>query len=153
MMNRPNPHLNVIRVFAMLLFGAVLVSSNVAFGQAQKEEPKLTLRAIMSELGAEYLRLTNALLLDDFNGLEKSAKAIQEHPLPEGVAGAIKNKLGKNFPKFERVDEQAHRAAGDLVKRAVAKDISGSAKALGRLTESCVSCHKEFRATLRPLSD
>jgi hypothetical protein len=39
---------------------------------AQKEEHKLTLRAIMSELGTEYLRLTNALLIDDFKGLEES---------------------------------------------------------------------------------
>lgn len=148
-----NPRSKIIRTLSAFLFGAVLISTSPALAQVQKEEHKLTLRVIMSELGAEYLRLTNALLLDDFKGLEGSAKAIQGHPLPDQVAMAIKNKLGKNFRGFERVDEQSHQAAADLAKRAAAKDLLGSAKAFGRLAESCVSCHKQFRATLRPLSD
>ena len=44
-------------------------------------------------------------------------------------------------------------AATDLAKRAAEKDIVGSAKAFGRLAGSCVSCHKEFRPALRPLSN
>jgi cytochrome c556 len=153
MTSHANPRSKTIRTLSAFLFGAALMSTSPVFAQVQKEEHKLTLRAIMSELGAEYLRLTNALLIDDFKGLESSAKAIQGHPLPDEVATAIKNKLGKNFRGFERVDEQSHQAATDLAKRAAAKDISGSAKAFGRLAESCVSCHKQFRATLRPLSD
>jgi cytochrome c556 len=66
---------------------------------------------------------------------------------------AIKKKLGRKFHGFERVDEQSHEAAADLAKRAAARDIAGAAKTFGRLAESCVTCHKQFRATLRPLSD
>ena len=113
----------------------------------------MTLRAIMQELGTEYLRLTNALLTDDFNGLEESAKAIQGHPLPNEIVVAIKNKLGKNFHAFERADEQSHQQAAELAKRAAAKDLSGSAKAFGEIANGCVSCHKQFRAALKSLSD
>ncbi len=74
-------------------------------------------------------------------------------PLPDDIVTAIKAKLGNNFRGFERVDEQSHRAAADLAKRATAKDIAGSAMAFGRLTDACVTCHKQFRATLRSLSD
>src|SRR5204863_5180272 len=84
--------------------------------QDQKAGPKLTLRAIMVELGAEYLQLSSSLLIDDFSGLERSAKTIQGHPLPAEIVAAIKAKLGKNFRGFERIDEQSHQAAADLAQ-------------------------------------
>lgn len=147
-------HPSAIAIGAILL-GVAILSTSPSLGQAPaaKEEHKLTLRAIMQELGAEYLRLTRALLIDDFKGLEESAKAIQAHPLPDEIVVAIKKKLGRNFRSFERADEQSHQRAADLVKRAAAKDISGSAKAFGGIADGCVSCHKQFRAPLRSLSD
>ena len=147
-------HSSAMTVGAIVLGVAVLSTSpSLAQAQAPKPEHKLTLRAVMQELGAEYLRLTNALLIDDFKGLEESAKAIQTHPMPDEIVLAIKNKLGRNFRSFERADEQSHRRAADLAKRAAAKDISGSARAFGGIADGCVSCHKQFRATLRRLSD
>ena len=147
-------HSSAIAIGAILLGVAILSTSpSLAQPQATKEEHKLTLRAIMQELGAEYLRLANALLIDDFKGLEESAKAIQTHPLPDEIVVAIKNKLGRNFRAFERADEQSHQRAADLVRRAAAKDISGAAKAFGGIADGCVSCHKQFRAPLRSLSD
>jgi hypothetical protein len=148
-----NSHRGIIRIFLAILLGTFLMFRSLDCAQGQQGEPKLTLRAIMQELGVEYLRLANALLIDDFKGLEDSAKAIQGHPLPKEIVASIKSKLGRNFGGFERVDEQSHQAAAELAKRAAAKDISGSAKAFGRLAESCVSCHKQYRVTLRPLSD
>jgi hypothetical protein len=145
---------SAITIGAIVLGVAVLSTTpSLAQAQATKEEHKLTLRVIMQELGAEYLRLTNALLVDDFKGLEEAAKAIQTHPLPDEIVVAIKNKLGRNFRSFERADEQSHQRAADLVKRAAANDISGSAKAFGGIVDGCVSCHKQFRAPLRSLSD
>jgi cytochrome c556 len=138
-------------VFAVIVAAVLLPGLGLA--QAPKEEHKATLRAIMNDLRGEFLALTNALLTDDFAGMEKSAKAIEGHPLPDEIVTAIKNKLGKKFHAFEAVDERSHRAAADLAKRAAAKDLSGSAKAFGRLADGCVSCHKQFRSTLRALSD
>lgn len=145
----------VIGAQVAVLLGATVLPTSPALAQPQatSQEHQLTLRAIMQELGAEYLRLTNALLVDDFKGLEESAKAIQNHPLPNEIVVAIKKRLGINFRAFERADEQSHQRAADLVKRAAAKYISGSAKAFGGIADGCVSCHKQFRATLRSLSD
>ena len=55
---------------AAIVLGAAVLSTSPSLAQAQatKEDHKLTLRAIMQELGAEYLRLTTALLVDDFKG-------------------------------------------------------------------------------------
>lgn len=145
---------SVTTIGAIVLGVAVLSTTpTLTQTQAPKQEHKLTLRVIMQELGTEYLRLTNALLVDDFKGLEESAKAIQTHPLPDEIVVAIKKKLGRNFRAFERADEQSHQRAADLVKRAAAKDISGAAKAFGGIVDGCVSCHKQFRAPLRSLSD
>jgi cytochrome c556 len=137
------------------LFGAaVLLTALLAtHAQAQREEHKLTLRAIMQELGAEHLRLISALVIDDLKSVEEFAKTIQGHPLPTEIVAAIKNKLGRDFRAFERIDEQSHQAATSVANRAAAKDLTGSAVAFGQLTQGCVSCHKQFRASLRPLSD
>jgi len=139
--------------FAFVAFLSALVPIDPVLAQAPKEEHKATLRVVMDDLRAEFLQLTNALLTDDFAGMERSAKTIEGHPLPDEIVTAIKGKLGKNFHAFEAIDERSHRAAGDLAKRAAAKDLSGSAKAFGHLADGCVGCHKQFRAALRPLSD
>lgn len=89
-----------------LVLGACVILSSPAFAQG----PKITLRTIMQELGAEFLQLSNSLMIDDFNGMDEAAKAIQGHPLPGWIATAIKNKLGKDFSSFESVDEQSHQA-------------------------------------------
>jgi hypothetical protein len=91
-----------------------LIALTPTHAQAQKEEHKLTLRAIMQELGTEHLRLTNALLLDDLETAEGSAKAIQGHPLPAEILTAIKSKLGKDFRAFERMDELLYDWSGVL---------------------------------------
>ncbi len=143
-----------LRLKSICALAAMLCAAgSMSRAQAIKEEHQLTLRIIMSELGAEFLRLTNALLVDDFKSVEESAKAVQSHPLPDEIVAAIKKKLGGSFHDFERVDEQSHKAAADLARRAAAKDLSGSATAFGSLAESCVGCHKQFRARLRSLSD
>lgn len=138
---------------AVLLFAAALISILASVAEAQQNEHRVTLREIMSELGTEYLRATNALMTDDFKELEESSRAIQGHPLPVEIVTAIKSKLGNNFRLFEQVDEQSHHFAGDLAEHALARNGVAAAKAFGSLAESCVSCHEQFRALLRPLSD
>jgi len=140
-------------IAAPILAGFAFLSTSQAQAQPAREGHDVTLRAIMQELGAEHLRLTNALLMEDFKDLDASAKAIHDHPLPNEIVAAIKSKLGRGFSAFERIDRQSHQAAAELGKRAAAKDISGAARAFGQLAESCVSCHKQFRSALRPLSD
>jgi cytochrome c556 len=139
-------------IIAMVALVGSIALTGPASGQTQNAH-KLTLRAIMQDLGAEYGRLTSALMIDDFKTLEESAKAIQTHPLPDELVVAIKNKLGRNFSAFEQPDEHSHRQAAALAKRAAAKDIIGAAKAFGGMTDGCVTCHKRFRAALRSLSD
>jgi cytochrome c556 len=138
-------------LFGLITAAACAAGSVAAQEQTHAEKP--TLRVIMQELQVEFLKMTNALVIDDFATLAEAAKAVQGHPMPDEIVAAIKQKLGRNFAGFEKTDQQGHQAAGDLARRAAAKDAAGSAKAFGRLTESCVSCHKQYRAVLKPLSD
>lgn len=135
-----------------LIAVAMLLSGSV-FAQAPKSEEKVTLRAVMQELAVEYVRAANALMVDDFKSLEEIGHAIDQHAMPNEIVAAIKAKLGKKFSGFEIADERSHAAARSLSKQAVAKNANGAARAFGELSASCVSCHIQFRATLRPLSD
>ncbi|MCC6889083.1 MAG: cytochrome c [Hyphomicrobiales bacterium] len=134
---------------AMVLSLAVTPISSPA--QTPPAEHAHTLHDVMEELGADYLRAANALILEDFKVLEETAGAIHHHPMPKEAMAAIKNKLGKRYGAFQAVDGQVHRAAAELAKRAAAKDIAGAAKAFGAMTNACVSCHRQFRATLKGL--
>jgi cytochrome c556 len=146
-------------VIAALAWAALLVLLPASPLHAQaatdvhRHEHKPTLRAVMQELGAEYVRLGNALMVEDFKVLEESAKAVESHPLPAELVAAIKSKLGRSFRAFERTDDRSHHAAADLARRAAASDVTGAARAFAAMTQACVSCHKQFRATLRSLSD
>lgn len=135
------------------LFAASALLPNVYQVRAQESQNRVTLRGIMRELGIEYLRLSNALMVEDFKSLDSSAKAIRVHPFPADIVDSIRRNLTSGFREFERTDEQTHEAATELSSRAAAKDILGSAKAFEQLTNGCVSCHHQFRASLRSLSD
>lgn len=140
-------------VLTGLFLALALANVTPALAQAPKAEEKVTLRAIMQELGVEYVRAANAVMLDDFKTLQEVGEAVAHHPLPDPIVAAIKRRLGKDFAAFEKVDERSHAAAISLSKQAVAKSTNGAAKAFGDLTAACVSCHTQFRAKLRPLSD
>jgi cytochrome c556 len=107
----------------------------------------------MQELHAECLRAGSALMSDDFASLQEAANAISGHPMPDEVVAAIKSKLGRDLRAFEALDDASHKAARNLSARAAVKDSVGASKAYNNLTATCVGCHKQFRATLKPLSD
>ena len=142
-----------MRTWLLLLLGLGVVPAGHVLAQGGNNEHKITLRIVMQELQAEFLRLANAMSMEDFDTLAKSAEAIRNHQMSDELVAGIKNKLGRSFHEFERLDELSHKAAGDLAERAAAKDIIGSVKAFGRMSEACASCHKQYRSTLRPLSD
>jgi cytochrome c556 len=131
----------------------VLGAAGSVAAQPHEHAEKPTLRAIMQELQTEYLKMANALLIEDFATLQEAARAVEGHPMPAEIVTAIENKLGRDFAGFESIDQQGHKAAADLASRAAAKDAVGSAQAFGRLTETCVGCHKQYRMVLKPLSD
>ncbi len=138
-----------------LFVGLLLVISTAvpALAQSHGHDEKVTLRAIMQELGTEYVRAANALMTDDFATLGEVGEAVAHHPLPDEIVAAIKGKLGKSFAAFEKIDERSHVAATALAKQAAAKNANGAAKAFADLSTACASCHAQFRAKLKPLSD
>ncbi|TAM62295.1 hypothetical protein EPN52_00845 [bacterium] len=136
---------------AALVFAAATWLGGPA--EARPSPPPTTLRGVMVELQDVYLRLAQALFYDDYASMERLAKEVEAHPMPPGLVVAIKARLGSRFPGFERADEETHAAAAELARRAAAKDPAGSAKALGRLAQSCVACHAQYRPALRALAD
>lgn len=123
-----------------------------AFARAADHET-LTLRAIMGDLGGEYLRIVDAVLRDDFDQAAESATAIAHHPLPETVLGAIKKALGPEFAQFDEIDEASHAAALALSDAAGRHDTAAMTHEAASLLSTCAECHSRFRSKLRPLSD
>ncbi len=108
-----------------------------------------SLHEIMEELHGEFLRLTDALLLEDFVGMKRSADAIKAHPMPQAVLDDVKKKLGRGYDGFVKRDEVVHKAAAQLAERAAKNDAAGAAQAYSRLARGCVACHKQYRPSLK----
>lgn len=125
----------------------------LAQSAAPADKERVTLRAIMAELGNEYLRITDAILRDDYDQTAESASAIAHHPMPDTVVGAVKKALGSEFAHFDEIDEASHGAALALHDAATRHDSEAMARQAGTLLSKCVECHSQFRIRLRPLSD
>jgi cytochrome c556 len=138
------------RIF--LATAAIVVPVVTAIAQPADHDG-VTLRGIMAELGGEYLRITDAILRDDYDQVAESASAIAHHPMPETLVSAIKKTLGTEFVHFDEIDEASHAAALALHDAASRHDSEAITRQATSLLSKCVECHSGFRTKLRPLSD
>lgn len=139
-------------VAAAAVVGIVTIIAAGSGAQAPAHEG-ITLRAIMAEMGGEYLRIIDGILRDDYDQAAEAAATIAHHPMPEAVVGAVKGVLASDFAEFDRIDEAAHQAATAVHDAAVRRDGQAAGRAASALLSACVECHSRFRTRLRPLSD
>lgn len=112
---------------------------------AQAAEP-LALRRIMSELGRNMQTVTDGLTREDYEAVEKAARAIASHPQPPLFEKTrIIGFVGGNMGKFKAYDGETHDAATVLAAAANQKDGQGAINAFRKLQSSCLTCHQEFR--------
>ena len=109
----------------------------------------LSLRAIMQELGANMLRVTDAISREDWAAIEKIALHIAHHPHPApSEMKQIFSYLGKDVATFKSFDQQSHEAAQQLAAAAAKKDGAAVISAFAAVQTGCLGCHQQFRAEL-----
>ena len=95
-----------------LALGAIAFWSCTGPPTAVAAEP-LALRKIMSELGANMQRVTDGLSREDYAVVEKTARAIADHPQPPvSEKTRIIGFVGGNITRFKGYDAATHDAAG-----------------------------------------
>lgn len=136
-------------VFAKAFIATMLSLTLVAPLYAADEAAAPSLRAIMEELGANMLRVTDAISREDWAAVEKVAPHIAHHPHPApSEMKQIFSYLGKDVAKFKGYDQQAHEAAQQLAVAAANKDGAAVISAFATVQTSCLGCHQQFRAGL-----
>lgn len=131
---------------------AIIAAGPGSAGTTAADEPPPDLLAIMQKLNADTLRLTNALLVEDWDVAASSADAIAEHPMaPLKERMKILSHLGTLAGQFRAHDETVHHAAVSAADAAARGDAKEAGKQYGILIEGCLSCHQSFRKEIRAL--
>lgn len=133
-------------VLAWLLFAGISFSMPAA-----AEEPAEMLD-LMRELGQRMDRISDGIWREDYAAIAEAARYIANHPKPpmkqrKKIIGA----LGTDAPDFRAGDKRVHETALAVVEAAQEKRMAEVAAHFGRLTQSCVDCHANFRDRLRPV--
>ncbi len=131
---------------------AVAVAGVLAAPAAAEQPARPDLKAIMGELGAVHVKLSDALMRGDAEAVARAAEAIAHHPLPKPLIGEIKAALGDDFARFRAYDRATHVAAEGARALAAEGILDGAADQAGAMARGCVGCHTEFRERLKPLS-
>ena len=113
------------------------------------QEPQALL-PIMLGMSADLAGVTQALWLDDFDGLSDRARHLAGHaPISAAEIARIQSVLGAELEAFEAADGAVHEAAVRMSKAADARDVDGLLKELAIVQRGCVACHNTFRNRLR----
>jgi len=108
-----------------------------------------TLKAVMQQLGRDYHTLSQAILMEDFEGAEIAALAIAQHEKPSmRQRMALMAALGTEMPKFKQADDAVHQLALEMTKAAKAKDMPQLIQHQSQLMRGCMACHTGYRQKL-----
>lgn len=123
-----------------------------AIPPAYAETPPQSLLDIMRQLEADTLRLTSALIVQDWPAAATSATAIAEHPkVPMGERARILSAIGTRAADFRKLDGDVHDAATALAEAAAQGEPARARAAYGEMLDGCISCHQQFRSRVQAL--
>ena len=106
----------------------------------------MALRGVMRELGEQMQAVTDGISREDYEVIERAARAIADHrqpPLDEKAR--IVAYFGGRMGQFKRLDDEMKRAATELGAAARRRDGQGAIDAFQWLQSNCYGCHREFR--------
>jgi len=88
---------------------------------ASATEPSL--KEIMQALRDNLMEITDGLLIDDFDRIERGANGIAEHPqIAPSQVKRVAEELGPEMPQFKQFDVQVHNLSLSIAAAARAKD-------------------------------
>ena len=131
------------------------LSSIIVCGQAYAEtaidaSKPLMLRSIMQDLGKEMQVITDGISREEWAQVEKAAAKIADHPRPPLTERMqIMSFIGDDASKFKSTDKKTHDAARTLRDAATQKNGQTVISAFAALQNACLTCHQQFRKTIR----
>ncbi len=106
-----------------------------------------SLKAIMQQLGIDYVALESAILLQDFDAAAKAAHAIAFHDTPSfGTKMKLMANLRSDMPKFKEADDKVHTLAVETEAAAKAKDMKALIAKQSQMLGACMACHTSYRS-------
>lgn len=106
----------------------------------------LALKKIMQDLGKDMQAATDGISREDYELIDKSARAIADHPQPPFMEKArVIAFIGTKIVKFKGYDEEAHDAALAMARAARDKDGQAAINAFQKIQSACFGCHAAFR--------
>ncbi len=119
----------------VLVIGLSVAGVGIAFPDSP---PLQTLQEIMQMKLGHAQGVLEAIVLDDFEGVETHAQQLLR--LSETTTWNV-----LRTPEYRRYSGGFRDAASNLIEEARARNLDGAALAYVELTLKCVQCHKELR--------
>lgn len=115
----------------------------------------ITLQTIMQGLRDNLVEITDGLLNDDLEMVERGASAIAHHPhIPPDQVQLVASELGKEMPAFKQLDTRVHELSVQISTAASNGDRATAISGFGEMVNGCFACHDAYKdrvaAVLRP---
>lgn len=108
-----------------------------------------SLKQIMQQLGQDYSRLNQAILVENFDAAANFAHAIAYHEKPSlGQRMKILRELGSEMPEFKSADDKVHELAIKIEEAAKAKDVPLLIQHQSQMLSACMGCHTSYRSKI-----
>ena len=131
--------------FSLSLGLTLLTAGAPALAAAESDQP-LSMRGIMQDLGRHMQTVTQAIALEDWALVEKTAPLIAQHPQPPLMEKTrILRFVGTDMGKYKSHDHKTHEAAHELAQAGKNKDGMAVIAAFQSVQTGCYGCHQEFR--------
>ena len=109
-------------------------------------EETTTLQAIMQGLRDNLVEITDGLLNEDFELVERGASAIANHPrISPGQVQLVANELGKEMPAFKQFDSRVHDLSVQISAAARSGDRAAAISGFGDMLNACFDCHDAYK--------
>jgi len=118
-----------------------------------EDSEALPLLPIMLRMSADMGGVMQALWLEDYDAMTRSAAAVAGHAhISAAEMTRIGAELGPELAAFEAADAAVHEASVRMRNAAEARQLDAFLEHLATVQRGCVTCHSKFRERLRTTS-
>jgi len=136
---------NFAAVFARIVNGVIGIALILAATFAMANDAT-TLKEIMQGLRNNLVEISDGLLTDNFEQVERGATGIAEHPqIPGAQIKLVAAALGSEMPAFKQLDTLVHDLAVEIAVAARARDPETALAAYQQMLEGCLACHSSYK--------
>lgn len=123
-----------------------IIISLLIFPTTALSDETTTLQTIMQGLRDNLVEISDGLLTDDFELVERGATAIANHPrIPPGQVQLVAKELGQEMPAFKQFDTRVHDLAVEIGAAASSGDRATAIAGYQNMVDGCFACHITYK--------